>query len=254
MVIHSLICLDSGSGLWHSLDSEEPCDCGDGTCLGLSQNRPQLQISAHGIDLCFGCTLRCVTVDLNWVNTCHRELVRLRVHLAQAMDSLGPSPAFPYAFPLARRRISVSPAAVSIPRSVAAVPRQMGTPSFCGDGTCLGLSQNRPQLQISAHGIDLCFGCTLRCVTVDLNWVNTCHRELVRLRVHLAQAMDSLGPSPAFPYAFPLARRASPFPSRRFDSQIRGCCPQTDGCSVILNVADDQFPKGFVVCQKRGFA
>ena len=62
------------------------------------------------------------------VNACHRELLRLRVHLAQTIDSVGPSPAFPYAFPLTCGT-SPSTAAVSIPKSVAAVPRQMGTPS-----------------------------------------------------------------------------------------------------------------------------
>ena len=92
--------LNPVSGLWYTLDSENHVT-GDGACLGLSQNRAQLQISAHGVDLCVGCSLRCVTVDLNRVNACHRELLRLGVHLAQAIDSLGPSPAFPYALPLA---------------------------------------------------------------------------------------------------------------------------------------------------------
>ena len=91
----------------------------------------------------------------------------------------------------------------------------------------------------------------MRCVTVDLNRVNACHRELVRLGVHLAQAIDSLGPSSAFPYALPLSCGTSPFPRSRFNLQISGCCPQTNGDSVSLKMADDQFPKGLVVCQKR---
>ena len=69
-----------------------------------------------------------MSVDLNRVNACHREFLRVREHLAQTIDSLGPSPAFPYAFPLTCGT-SPFPAAVSIPKSVAAVPRQMGTPS-----------------------------------------------------------------------------------------------------------------------------
>ena len=124
-------------------------------------------------------------------------------------------------------------------------------PRDCGDGASLGLSQNRAQLQISAHGVDLCVGCSLRYMTVDLNRVNACHRELLRLGVHLAQAIDSLGPSPAFPYALPLTCGTSPFARSRLDHQISGCCPQTNGDSVSLKMADDQFPKGFVICQKR---
>ena len=91
-------------------------------------------------------------------------------------------------------------------------------------------------------------------MTVDLNRVNACHRELLRLGVRLAQAIDSLGPSPAFPYAFPLTCGTSPFPCSRLDPQISGCCPQTNGDSVSLKMADDQLSKGFVVCQKRSFA
>ena len=100
-----------------------------------------------------------------------------------------------------------------------------------------------PNFQISAHGVDLCVGCSLRCVTVDLNRVNACHRELLRFGVHLEQAIESLGPSPAFPYAFPLACGASSFHRSRFDCQISGCCPQTDGDPSVSRWLTINFPR-----------
>ena len=116
-------------------------------------------------------------------------------------------------------------------------------PCDCGDRACLGLSRNRAQLQTSAHGVDLCVGCSLRCVTVDLNRVNACHREFLRLRVHLAQTIDSLGPSPAFPYALPLTCGTSPFPRSRFDPQISGCCPQKMGTPSVSRRLAISFPR-----------
>ena len=69
---------NSGGSLWHSIFAEEPCD---------------------RVDLCGGRALRGVPVDLNTVYARHREFLRIRVHLAQTINSLGPASAFPYAFP-----------------------------------------------------------------------------------------------------------------------------------------------------------
>ena len=107
----------------------------------------------------------------------------------------------------------------------------------------LGSFPNRAQLQISAHGVDLCVGCSLRCVTVELNRVNACHRGLFRLRVHIAETIDSLGPSPGFPYASPLTCGASPFPRSHFDPQISGCCPRQMGTPSFSRWLTINFPK-----------
>ena len=86
--IHSLICSTLAAVCGTRLTPKNPCDCGDRACLGLSPNRAQLQISAHGVDLCVGCSLRCVTVDLNRVNACHRELLRRRFILHRRLTLL----------------------------------------------------------------------------------------------------------------------------------------------------------------------
>ena len=43
---------------------------------------PIFQISAHHVDLCGGSSLCSVTVNLNRTNARHRELLRIRIHLA----------------------------------------------------------------------------------------------------------------------------------------------------------------------------
>ena len=80
--IHSLICSTLAAVCGTRLAPKKPCDCGNRACLGLSQNRTQLQAFARGDHLCIGCSLRRVPIELNRVDARHRELLRLRVHLA----------------------------------------------------------------------------------------------------------------------------------------------------------------------------
>ena len=65
-------------------------------------------------------------------------------------------------------------------------------------------------------------GCSLRSVAVNLNRVYACHREFLRLRVRLAQTVNSLGPSCTFPYAFPLVCCTSPLARSGSDAQVSG--------------------------------
>ena len=118
--------LNSGGSFRHPLFTEKPCDRGESASSGSALS--SYPFSAHRVDLCGGSSLCGVVADLNRVDARHREFLRLRIHLAQAVDSLGPSSALPDALPLVCRA-SPFPATVSTPRSVAAASRQLDTPS-----------------------------------------------------------------------------------------------------------------------------
>ena len=64
------------------------------------------------------------------------------------------------------------------------------------------------------------------------------------LRVRLAQTIDSLGRSPAFPCAFPLTCGASPFLRSRFDPQISGAAPRHMGTPSVSRWLTINFPRG----------
>ena len=117
---------NSGSSLWHSLFAAEPCDRGNSARMGFAHHRTHFEVFAHRIDLCGGRALCGVAVDLNMpviVSFCasefilHRRLILLALRLP-----------FNMRFHWLAAHI-LFPAAVSISRSVADVPKQMGTPS-----------------------------------------------------------------------------------------------------------------------------
>ena len=93
----------SGSSLRHSLFTEKPCDRGNSASLGFAHHHAHFQVLARRVDLCGGTALRSAIVNLNRVIARHRELLRIRVHRAQTVNSLRPSHAFPDAFPLVCR-------------------------------------------------------------------------------------------------------------------------------------------------------
>ena len=99
-------------------------------------------------------------------------------------------------------------------------------PCDCGHCASLGFAYHRAHfLKVLAHRVDLCGGRSLCSVSIDLNRVDARHREFLRLRVRLAQTVDSLGPSSAFPDALPLLCCTSPLPCCSFDHQVGSCCP-----------------------------
>ena len=107
-------------------------------------------------------------------------------------------------------------------------------PCDCGHCASLGFAHHRAHfLKVLAHRVDLCGGRSLCSVSIDLNRVDARHREFLRLRFHLAQTVDSLGPSSAFPHALPLLCCTSPLPCCSFDPQVGSCCPQTNGWLTI---------------------
>ena len=109
IVIHSLTCSTRVAVCGTRFFAEEPCDCGNGARLGFTHHRAHFEVFAHRIDLCGGRSLRSVAIYFNRLSACHHEFLRLRVDLAQTINSLGPASAFPYAFPSVKLHISFFP-------------------------------------------------------------------------------------------------------------------------------------------------